>query len=188
MRSETKDTVKWLKLRNFFADGVVPRSVCKLTVSSTPAFSVTRGRSSWLTPKSPGCGEVRSPVSVVTDANGHYCLDLPGPGGYTITEVQQTGWSMIEPPQPYKVFIECIPTPTGIPGSVVMQGPGTANRLDFLNVNLCGGNQCPAPSQCEVHEGKPVCVKPAEVSPCALIKCGFGTHCALINGSAVCIP
>lgn len=130
-----------------------------------------------------------APIFTVTDAAGKYCLDLPGPGGYTITEIQQTGWSMIAPAQPYQVFVECVPSPTGTPGTAVVQNnAGTPNALDFRNVNLCAGKQCPAPGQCEVHDGQPVCATPPAQSLCALVKCGFGTHCVIINGDPVCVP
>ena len=129
------------------------------------------------------------PISAVTDANGHYCLDLPGPGAYTITEVQQTGWQQVAPPQPYEVFIECVPSPAqNTPGSAVVKGGISPNALNFTNSNLCAGVQCKAGEQCEVHDGKAVCVVPPAISPCANIHCGFGTHCAVINGVATCVP
>lgn len=132
-----------------------------------------------------------SPISTVTDANGHYCLILPGPGAYTITEVQQTGWSMTVPASgSYSVFVECVHSPTDdTPGWAVVQGnQGNALALDFRNTNLCATKFCPAPSQCIVQDGAVVCITPPQVSPCAAIHCGFGMKCAVINGQATCVP
>ncbi|MEO8381388.1 MAG: hypothetical protein ABI779_17140 [Acidobacteriota bacterium] len=124
-------------------------------------------------------------VSALTNADGAYCLDLTGPGSYTITEEQKPGWVMTAPAVPYVVTIECQPSP----GRAFMNGlPITTQSLDFTNENLCARLNCPKPSSCQVVKGVAQCLTMVPWSPCDLVKCASGTQCKVVQGLPKCVP
>jgi len=122
-------------------------------------------------------------AEVKTNADGRYCLELTGPGPYTISEAQQPGWLMVAPDAPYQVRIECQPAP----GKAIVNGV-RPDALDFTNDNLCAKLACPKSAPCMVFRGVATCVKAVKLSPCALVSCGAGKQCKVVQGLPKCLP
>jgi hypothetical protein len=125
------------------------------------------------------------PVVATTNTSGEYCLTLEAPHVYTGSEIGQNGWVELKPATGgTAVTVEC-----GKDANGAWVGNAVPNLLDFVNRNVCAGVACPAGQQCiAAPDGSAQCVTPPAITPCAVVRCRFGWHCAVVNGEAVCVP